>query len=267
MVLPFGFGKEIHFGETSTTVTLDYSDTAEDFNVCETSDCWEDAGYQGRWDVSSIPSVTSAVICLYGGEDDGTLDTDYRYWRVNDQTWTDSMSAAQANAQSVTNQTDGTWDNAPANAEWSCADVTNAVKTDVLLNNNFTTIRLVDVDALLSSIAGVDGSWSFIYYGSVSNFVGFRPSEYAGDSTKRPYMNITYSTDSCSCPGAGTEWQWDFADECTISTACTVENITCINSGTWKITSQVTATENFCKLAPGQNLKVGGQLKYKNGGT
>jgi len=74
---------------------------------------------------------------------------------------------------------------------------------------------------------------------------------FAGSYTPDDYdaINITFlaiegppANDTCSCPGAGTNWEIDLEDSCNITAACniTTGNITFINNGTVMFNNTIT---------------------------
>ncbi len=80
--------------------------------------------------------------------------------------------------------------------EWDCLDVTSIVASHYENNRENASFELVDPDnsGTPAAASGTDNTLSF---GS-SNFFGWHylqiwSKEYTGDTTKRPYLNITYS--------------------------------------------------------------------------
>jgi hypothetical protein len=114
---------------------------------------------QIKWNISSIPAgvkIIDAQQCFYwaGKTSSPAPDNDVTVWRVNDQTWTESSSAATINAQALTNQSSLTWNSTTLNT-WGCTNVTKMLQTDYSLGNKNASFRFEDPDFPLPSITNV----------------------------------------------------------------------------------------------------------------
>lgn len=217
---------------------------------------------QLKWNISSIPegTITSAILCLYVDDMYSSLDTDVRYWRVNDQTWTESSNAATIDGQSLTNQTDDNFDTSPAIDEWMCVDVTNVIETDYELSNTYSSIRLMDIDYIVDNIEFLTTSTDYLSLGG-DEFCSIMARSHATTAT-RPYLNITYevaSSDTCSYTSGN--WEIDACDFCNISTDIVVDDashfnlsdISGCNNGYLNIT---TGSINSTKFIKGTDCKL-----------
>lgn len=92
---------------------------------------------------------------------------------------------------------------------------------------------------------------------SVNNSVGstIKWQVYANDSSNNwnsstiyEYITTSAAGDTCDCPASGTNWGWDFADNCTISTNCDIGTgkvyVLNTNVGIWTINAVVTGSKD-----------------------
>ncbi|MEM2956303.1 MAG: hypothetical protein QW041_01885 [Candidatus Pacearchaeota archaeon] len=173
---------------------LNYSYNVAD--ILAIAGSWEDnESMQIRWDISKIPktaSITSALMCVYFVQKDGTFDTDAIFWRVDNQTWTESITPEEYNEMPLTNETTSeTWSdiNVPG---WGCIDIKNVISTDLALGNNFSTVRICDADYPANTAY-------YLYYETLGfgnwdpgPWLDIEDRENHHSTGNRPYLNITY---------------------------------------------------------------------------
>ncbi|MFH0929508.1 MAG: hypothetical protein V1818_04120, partial [Candidatus Aenigmatarchaeota archaeon] len=139
---------------------------------------------QIKWSIDSLYSVAASLVnvtqCFYIGTVNGAgVDSDVRFWRINDQTWTEaSITTTIYNGQSALNQTEGTW-NSTSISTWTCTNVTNAVINDFNAANTYSTIRFEDVDnAWDGGMSSVTTSSTGLAFGDSNNNVLFVAKEF-----------------------------------------------------------------------------------------
>jgi hypothetical protein len=188
---------------SNSTMTLDSSyDVADVYAQNDTGDTHY-YSIQMKWDISNIPknsSISNAMLCMYiyNNAFDG-INNNSNFSRLSNQTWSESISADSYNMQngSETNNTNSyQWNR--TNVGTSCINIANALLTDYNSNNNFTSFRIQDLDypmQLASAVYNTTGlSFGKNVGGEVSsdNEIEFASREYTADTTKRPYIIITY---------------------------------------------------------------------------
>ncbi|MBU0532584.1 right-handed parallel beta-helix repeat-containing protein, partial [Candidatus Micrarchaeota archaeon] len=146
--------------------------------------------FQIKWNISSIPdgaTITDATLCMHINTP-GSIDSDATIYRVNDQTWDESVSTATLNSQTLTNQTAGTWSSS-VDETYSCVNVTTQVKTDFDASNTYASLRLIDPDALPGTAQSVGRTNPEVRFGHTPLERQFKSRDYGSDE---PYLNITY---------------------------------------------------------------------------
>jgi len=193
------FTDEIEWGLNSTSIQLKNGNLTDDIYYTNHSFCTVmcSSGGQIKFNISILnnPGITiiNATLGLYTNDSSYfSGDTDIRLWRINDQTWTESSSAATINGQTKTNETNRTF--SLTQSTWSAIDVTNITKTDQILGNNYVTIRFEDQDYLvINSILDVTNvAYLLFSAGYLLDYLLFASSENPVTGTQ-PYLNITYS--------------------------------------------------------------------------
>lgn len=194
IILSFGFDKEIHFGENSTTIKITNSTYKNWIDV--TSDSGDNNDIQIKVNISAIPNGASNIdskLCTWIEDTSGSMDNEVKYHRINDQTWDVSLTTGEYDSQVETNETSTIWSSI-LDESWSCFNNTNVVATDVSLGNDFATTRF---EAVLYPHGGTTSSLSinqfwlnigdlynplnyFTYYGTASG------------NAKVSFQNVTY---------------------------------------------------------------------------
>jgi len=153
-------------------------------------------GFQMRWNISSIPrdkTIEQVLFCTYWVSGIGLTDTDANYSRINNQTWNESISASEWNVFGLTNTTTSeAWSN-NSNMSWGCLDISNVIKTDYAIDNNFSSIRIEDSDFLIGTADSVTDNNGLVIGNSSSGYLIGEDRENTYASGKKPYLNITYS--------------------------------------------------------------------------
>ncbi len=278
MWLEAGFGDEVHFGENSTTITIDDTSTgilADVFLV----DSSNSIGVQIKFNITSIPdsvTIDSANMYIYLISKHAALDNDMRIWRITDQTWTESSNAATFNGQSKTNQTDTTYSDTAST--WSNINVTDMVDTDYGLDNSYSSLRFEDIDVLLSTLVSVSDDNNLII-GAIGYGAVFEDRENSGSSGKTLYLNVTYSEGApadttkptYSNDGHNTTTAGDnvlFYIQYNDNTALETDGqyiFSTNNTGTWTNESAVnfTATPNWANVSKTLNSTAGLTISYR----
>ena len=249
----FEYGNIIHFGEKSTTIKLQDNETEnlEDARVYNNepnnnfgvSTELHVVDFEGhfvrsyiRFNISSIPLgsiIEESGLFLYLFECEicevAPLVVDVHH--VYNKTWVEGSESAD-NASGQGSNTNITWNNQPcgtafddsaqcnltaedsvnislgAMVVWIQWNVTNLVKKDYDENNN-------NVSLVLKSQSEGDGFEVELFY-----------SKEGGVTSLRPYLNITYTEaepeDTCTCPGAGNNWEVNMSHYCNLTAACTL---------------------------------------------
>ncbi|UZE93949.1 MAG: right-handed parallel beta-helix repeat-containing protein [Candidatus Pacearchaeota archaeon] len=155
---------------------------------------------QMKWDISSIPDdsrIDDAKVCLYIIDKQGSPDNDANFSRVNNQTWDESIDATGYNNLEETNITKRyIWSSTTINT-WSCINVAAAVSTDYNLDNQNTSFRIEDLDAVISSVGKIN-DLTYMRFGvegfmTPGPFLDFASREYTETEGLKPYLNITYT--------------------------------------------------------------------------
>ena len=222
------FNYNFTLGSNSTTIKLQTADT-ENLADIYYLDASFLLGVQIKWNITSIPSgqtIEDSTLCFYIAQVHGSLDNDTRVWRVNDQNWDENSNATTLESQSLTNQTDENFSSITVGT-WTCVSATKMIQTDYNLGNDNSSIRFEDLDYLPGTINGVaDGEGLGIGNGGNNILLVFEDKEGYFETGAFPYLNITYSeaapTDTCTCPGAGNNWEVNMSHNCNLTTACTL---------------------------------------------
>jgi len=151
---------------------------------------------QTRVNISDIPknrTFENATFCLYINLVSGTVDNDVRVSRVADQSWLETITTTNYNAQSVTNISVTTL-NSTAQDTWTCMNVTYILKTDYELNNTFSSIRFDDPDYSFTTAGSIFNDRNLRIGGRTGggNYLNFR-SRTETDSSLRPYFVVATS--------------------------------------------------------------------------
>lgn len=110
-------------------------------------------GFQTKWDIEFLPNgatINSATNCYYG-EDPSVIgntppNSTINLSRVDDQTWDNSISASTYNVQNITNiTTTSVWNSSSFGTNW-CTNVTEMLKYDYDMLNQFTSFRFETLD-------------------------------------------------------------------------------------------------------------------------
>jgi parallel beta-helix repeat protein len=194
-----------HYNETGgsigiTTLQLDYI-----FDIADVyaNDSKGNSSFQIKWILSSLPpniTISQAMLCVYWQNIKGTPDADANYSRVDDTRWDERITPSQWNAQKLTNTTLGNWSSV-TQATFGCLNVTNAIKTDYEMNNNYSSLRIQDPDYLLWDAVAIEPRTGGLLVGSKSSLstenylLGEdREGSQHAPPGSRPYLNITYAT-------------------------------------------------------------------------
>jgi len=160
--LLFDYGGYFAYAHDPTlTIRLNASSIVAD--VYSRDDVGNSADYQPqlKWNLSLIPygaTIDKATMCLYLWNCDAScLDNDVTYWRIVDQSWTESITTTEFDAQSKANQTSSTFNGTTLNS-YICVDITNIIKSEYDLANTFASVRMEDPDYVH------DGTSDEIYY-------------------------------------------------------------------------------------------------------
>jgi hypothetical protein len=194
MVIVFLFGSLLVTGEEEkiTTIKLDYTSNIDVHYTNQGCAVTCNSGLQSKWVINSIPpdvTIIQANQYMYGSTH--KMDGNVTIWRIDDQSWTESISNVSLFAQVKTNETNIT--TTIAQNSWHSFNVTNMVKTDYDLGNDNTTIRfeyykyyITEEPAYVWDLASI-----FFYGNDPDEDATFDSSEYIPSGT-RPFLNITY---------------------------------------------------------------------------
>jgi hypothetical protein len=252
----------------ATTIMLqnNVTENLADGDLSRDSNC---VGIQTKWNISMIPAgqvISYAVQCHYITSKVGTVDTDLTYWRVDNQTWTESTPLAQLQAAAITNETNTTWSTTPASSTWVCANITNVIQTDYALGNKYSSVRYNDPDCYVKSDfdwVGYNndnnqwGKWT-----TPNNYLQFASSD-AAILENRPYLNITYSSATVLSEAKNiinnTQGATPFYHNgTTINYQCNNMNMgdSCIASFWVNATGTINSTYQFYAIASSDNVNV-----------
>jgi hypothetical protein len=155
-------------------------------------------GTQIKFNISTVPaglSIVDADICFYFFECYGSLDDDISAWRVDDQTWGDTLTVAHYNAQVLTTSTNTSTLNSTTCNTYTCFDVTAIVAAGYAVSDDFVGIRIEDPDYPLSVATGISYQ--------AENVLGRNPSTAyykidtvdgnGGGPGNKPVLRIEYS--------------------------------------------------------------------------
>ncbi len=183
-----------HIIDPVTTLQLNADYVIADVEFVEDGGGFDEAhGLQMMWDVSSIPNgaiIMDSRLCLYIEAKTGSPDNDVRLWYINDQNWTESISATTINSQTKLNQTDDIWTVTTAGS-YSCTNVTIQLLESFEKGNENFTIRLYDVDYPNIVAATIQGG-IYLDLGLDPTYYRFDSREHT-TSSQRPLLNVTYS--------------------------------------------------------------------------
>ncbi len=162
-----------------------------------------------KFNISPIPSgstIDNASLNLYlysfieYGENQ--WDNDTNITRITNQTWSESTSGLDVNDTWLNERTDinGTQTMTNTTDEWKGLNVLTQVKNDHDAGNSNTSLGLEDPDKIYDG----DGTptvinETYLQLGDTSAFswrLRFYSKEYTTDASLRPYLNITYSTET-----------------------------------------------------------------------
>ncbi len=193
-----------HIIDPVTTLQLNADYVIADVEFVEDGGGFDEAhGIQMMWDISRIPNdaiIMDSRLCLYIEAKTGLPDNDVRLWYINDQNWTESISATTINSQTKLNQTDDIWTTTTAGS-YSCTNVTIQLLESFVKGNNNFTVRLYDVDYPNIVAATIQGG-IYLDLGLDPTYYRFDSREHT-TSSQRPLLNVTYSS-SQALVGAAT---------------------------------------------------------------
>ncbi|MBU0456781.1 MAG: LamG-like jellyroll fold domain-containing protein [Nanoarchaeota archaeon] len=192
-------GNELTISASPTTVKLDSDKDVADLHGYDANIGQFDYAIQMKWNISSIPAsvtINDATLCLYITNQYAKTSKSADIRRVNDQSWTESLTISSFNSQSLTNQvTDKTWSSATAST-YSCINITEQVKTDYDLEHDYASIRIYDPNYFLNTATNVLDQTT-MRYGYYVNYFYFASAE---NSNNKPYLNITYTSSVNNVP-------------------------------------------------------------------
>lgn len=160
-------------------------------------------GMQLKWKISEIPStadIQEAKLCLNITTIAGSPDNDIIYWRIENQTWNESTSPSLLNDQIKTDETTDRTLSSITNYTLTCLDITPVIRKDRNLSNNYSTVRIEDLDyptnfiAVNYELTHGPGQQLTIGQNSHPNYptIFFRGRD-DSQTNARPYLNVTYS--------------------------------------------------------------------------
>ena len=252
---------ESDWGNSNRTLKINYGLPVtlvlnSSYNLADIS--YNDASYyyglQMKWNISEIPKnavIKDASVCLYISTA-GTEDDDANISRVDDQAWDETISVSGVGVQNLTNVSiDRIWSSVSVNS-YACIDVSKQIETDHFLENDYSSLRISDIDYPVGTISSVGDSETDIRIGEWPNERYFRPREY---SSNQPYLSITYDL----LPSVNENW--------TISSNEVLDGVN-HNLGTGKIVINEggSLTLNGCSnfSASGLELNVVGDAVFVN---
>ena len=202
-VLAVAHNEIIKYGSGSTTIKLD--DTTIEIladlfaqDAAPTSDDNED---QIRWNISSIPvsaTISDATMCLWIADClIDCPDNDVTFWRVDDQSWDETISTGDFDSQTTDTETTGkTW-NSTADDSWACLNVTTALIADYDDGNDDFTIRYFDPDNPHdggSTAVNDEHAFGLGFGGQTdAGFFKMEDREDTMGTGNTPYLDITYT--------------------------------------------------------------------------
>ena len=188
--------------ETSETVTGLFVGNRSRFEVLEDINYNKNqvnapVGFQIKLNISSIPisrNIYKSLLWVYIQRiPNGNPDQDARIWRIDNQTWVESMSASELQAQSQVNQTDTYWIETIADDTWISMNVTQLFSVDYDDSNLNFTLRIEDVDSLVSSRDEVNDDAGLLFGVQQSgDHLILEDREDTFLSGQIPYLNVTY---------------------------------------------------------------------------
>ena len=258
----------IKWGYNSTTLKLNYSNNTQEVWIAQ------DAGSGNsftilKWNISSIPNgvtIYSAGLNLWALS--VNLGESCLAARYNSTNWSVSMGASYALSVGVTNKTNTTCGGTVSG--WKEANVTIIIKEDYIYGRINSSIKLYNLTYNTTTYNLYNADTYGIYYGNVGTSANqYENRVNVGGSGNRPFLNISYSdVTSCSCgtPATCINWQWNMSCYCNITSPyyCPYYNITLDStSGTWGVSTNITARFNFTSFITGQIINLSG-LGYLN---
>lgn len=155
---------------------------------------------QIKFNISSVPeskTIDSAEICLFVTSVDGSPDDDLTVWRVDDQSWDETISTGDYDSQSTTDEESKTLSSIIDDTK-TCFDVTTQVTVDYSASNTFATIRIEDPDNQHDGGSASIQDETGLCLADLD--ICFQDREFAiGEPNSfSPYLNITYSTAAAS---------------------------------------------------------------------
>jgi hypothetical protein len=216
---------------------------------------------QIKWDITSIQgTLYESKLCFYTFDTSGTIDDDVTVYRVDNQTWTESITAGEYDAFTLTNQTSDSFNATPAVGVLVCVNVTKMVSDDYNANNSYATIRLEDADYIYDGTTQSITANNYLFFGgNTTNWAKFDNKTLSNPPTLRivqsvanadptldaksitpasPLTNDTLEL-SVTCADADSGdtltayWQWynDSVSQTTLTGEATVTNGTSTNVG------------------------------------
>jgi len=149
-----------------------------------------------KFDIGSVPQnmvIENAFLALYVSETGSGLDSDVKYYRINNQGWTEGNTAGAMWNLRNSRDTGKTDNSAFSSTGWTYLDVTEAVRKEYESGNKNVSFWLEDPDNAADVPTNSYGGEDYLRIGKgVSNFFHrFYSKEHTGVSN-RPYLNIIY---------------------------------------------------------------------------
>lgn len=201
-------GKNFTLGGNSTTIQLQDPDTENLADVQVKMDDMFTWVFM-KFNISSLTaggSIESGDLWLYCYADAPVLDDDVRYYRLPNQTWVETASDVAFDVMYDTKTDTTTNTTALASCVgWMHLDVTAKVNTEYGASNDYVSFILEDPDYSFDPFGppfDVDDTGTDFLLGTVGTNTDafFWAKEYGVDTTKRPYLNITYVPPPPSMP-------------------------------------------------------------------
>lgn len=189
---------------TVGTVELDSDDIYFDIQGYD-NDVTHYIETQSKVNISSIPNgyyIESAIYCDRIISETG-MDTDIYAYRVDDQTWDDSITSGSYNAQTTSTSTSSTINSTTTNT-YTCFDITSIISADYSASNENNTLRFGDPDSPLTSSQSIEDKENRI--GNILGaYIEMESEDNYGSTGDLPKYIINYTDDPYA--GSGCQ-QW-----------------------------------------------------------
>jgi len=238
-VIEFDVDKIFKYGPNSTTIVLQENDTEnleDTYFYGQTPDANKgdegamylanEAGWEGealiKFDLTSVP-VSSQIensdlfIFIYSNAYDTAELVNVSVKELDNQTWVEGTGASDGSELCWNNQIGGIigdviYSNDSFDGDyddfWMSFNVTSWVSSEYGDSKSNVSFYMIDEET------------------GVSDYLFFYSGEYTTNLSRRPYLSITYSEvipeDTCTCAGAGNDWEVDMEDNCNLTEACTL---------------------------------------------